>query len=315
MSIDARLSTGLPAHPKTKKLIRRVGEAGAWHLVCLILWTRANRTDGDLAGMTAEDIELAVDWRGEADALVAALAAVGFLDGEEGAYRLHDWAEHQPWAAGSEDRSDRAKWAALCRREGRESAAMKMPEYAAKLANSTKSPANSNGESANSSGVAQLESANSTDTPAPSPIPSPSPSPSPKAEDKNPPTDAAGTQRKPKPTRCTYATFIQACREAGERPIQPADPIFAFADDAQIPREFIALAWRAFAAKHRAGRKQQAGVVGWRAHFRDAVRGNWAKLWYFPSEGAEAALTTVGIALSRERDAEAGRKADHEAAA
>lgn len=182
MSTDARLSTGLPAHPKTKKLIRRVGEGGAWALVCLILWARANRPDGDLAGMTAEDIELAIDWRGEADALVAALAAVGFLEGEEGAYRLHDWAEHQPWSAGSEHRSDRAKWAALIRREGRDSAALKMPEYAAKLASSSKTPASGAVEPANSSAVAQLDSANSSKTPAPSPIPSPSPSPSPKAD-------------------------------------------------------------------------------------------------------------------------------------
>ena len=30
--IDARISVGLPAHPKTKKLIRRLGEGGAWRL-------------------------------------------------------------------------------------------------------------------------------------------------------------------------------------------------------------------------------------------------------------------------------------------
>ena len=198
MSTDARLSTGLPAHPKTKKLIRRTGEGGAWALVCLILWARANRPDGDLDGMTAEDIELAIDWRGEADALVTALVAVGFLEGEERAYRLHDWAEHQPWSAGAEQRSDRAKWAALIRREGRESAALKMPEYAAKLASSTKIPANGATDPANSGEVAQLDSATGGKSPAPSP--SPSPSPSPKAEeplspsltldgDTNPPAD------------------------------------------------------------------------------------------------------------------------------
>lgn len=161
MSTDARLSTGLPAHPKTKKLIRRVGEGGAWALVCLILWARANRPDGDLSGMSAEDIELAIDWRGEPDALVAALRAVGFLDGEEGAYQLHDWAEHQPWSAGAEARSQKAKWASLCRQHGREEAARQMPEYAAKLATSTTSTATSKASSATSTDIAVLDRASS----------------------------------------------------------------------------------------------------------------------------------------------------------
>ena len=122
-----------------------------------------------------------------------------------------------------------------------------------------------------------------------------------------PPAAAGGKSRKSE--RCTYATFVETCRAAGDHPIPVDDPIFTFAADANIPREFIALAWRAFGIKHRQGRKQQAGVIGWRAHFRDAVRGNWAKLWYFPQEGAPAALTTVGIALNREREADAERKA------
>lgn len=82
MSTDARLNTGLPTHPKTKKLIRRLGPGAGWSLVCLILWARANRPDGDLSGMSDEDIELASDWAGENDAFVAALVTVGFLDGD-----------------------------------------------------------------------------------------------------------------------------------------------------------------------------------------------------------------------------------------
>jgi len=157
------------------------------------------------------------------------------------------------------------------------------------------------------------------------PLPKPSAKPSAKAmpnqeqeqeQEKNPPNPpaTAGGKRR-KSERIGYPAFVQACRDAGERPIPADDPIFGFADDARIPREFIALAWRAFAAKHRTGRKQQAGIVGWRAHFRDAVRGNWAKLWYFPQDGGEASLTTVGIALSRERDADAARKAEQQEAA
>ncbi|MFN6506306.1 hypothetical protein [Xanthomonas translucens] len=182
MSTDARLSVGLPGHPKTKKLIRRLGASAGWSLVCLILWARANRADGDLTGMSAEDIELAADWGGENDALVRELASVGFLDGEEGVYRLHDWAEHQPWSAGSEARADRAKWSALCRRHGREEAARLMPEYAARLAKDADSPASSSPNPANSSDLAGDNPAKTEKPSAPSPSPSPIPSPSPRAE-------------------------------------------------------------------------------------------------------------------------------------
>ncbi len=123
----------------------------------------------------------------------------------------------------------------------------------------------------------------------------------------SPPADAGRPPRK-KSERITFATFVTACRDQGQKPIPAGDPIFTFAEDAKIPLEFIALAWRWFSAKHRDGRKQQAGIVGWRAHFRDAVRGNWAKAWYFPQEGEEAALTTVGVGLKREQEASAARR-------
>jgi len=124
-----------------------------------------------------------------------------------------------------------------------------------------------------------------------------------------PPADAGGKPGRKKSERITFLTFVSACRERGEKPIPANDSIFTFADDTLIPREYIAIAWRWFTTKHREGRKQQAGIVGWRAHFRDAVRSNWAKAWYFPGEGAPAQLTTVGIALKREMEAAADRKA------
>lgn len=134
---DARISTGLPTHPKTKKLLRRLGPAGPWALVCLFLWARDNRADGDLSGMTDEDIELAADWSGDEGAFVAALVSVGFVDGDECARSIHDWSEHQPWSAGADDRKQSSAWAALCKRYGRDGAAERMPEYAARMRKAT----------------------------------------------------------------------------------------------------------------------------------------------------------------------------------
>ena len=110
VATDARISTSLPAHPKAKKLIRRLGQAAGWNLVCLILWAAANRSDGSLVGMSDEDIELSAEWDGEEGKLVETLVAVRFLDGEAGSYVLHDWHEHNPWAAGAEQRSQKARW-------------------------------------------------------------------------------------------------------------------------------------------------------------------------------------------------------------
>ena len=91
---DIRLSVGLPTHPKTKKLRKLLGNEAAWALVCLFVFAAQNKPDGDLSGMDVEDIEIAVDWEGEDGAFVAALVKVGFLNGEEGSYKIHDWAEH-----------------------------------------------------------------------------------------------------------------------------------------------------------------------------------------------------------------------------
>lgn len=172
MSTDARLNTGLPTHPKTKKLIRRLGPGAGWSLVCLILWARGNRPDGDLSGMSDEDIELACDWMGDNDAFVAALASVGYLDGESGSYQLHDWAEHQPWSNGSDLRSAKARWNAVKRHHGVAEADRQVPEWAAarasSIAGSTESDASSNARS----NAAAMHAASSSNAPSPSPSPS-----------------------------------------------------------------------------------------------------------------------------------------------
>lgn len=173
MATDARIAVGLPKHPKTKKLIKRLGHGAAWNLVCLILWAASDRSDGDLSGMSDEDIELAADWSGEEGAFVAALSEVRFLDGEEGSYVLHDWHEHNPWAAGADMRSEKAKWNALIKHHGRAEAARLMPEYASKHASSKASAPDKH---AQTKGEACEQDASSMHAAETSTAPSPSPS-------------------------------------------------------------------------------------------------------------------------------------------
>jgi len=103
--LDVRIATGFPGHPKTKRLIRRVGHQGAWFFMALLCWVRVNRPGGDLVGLSDEDLELAVDWPGDPGALIAAARECRFIDGTDGSSRMHDWHDHNPWAAGSKARS------------------------------------------------------------------------------------------------------------------------------------------------------------------------------------------------------------------
>ncbi|QKQ48508.1 hypothetical protein [Achromobacter denitrificans] len=219
MATDARLSVGLASHPKTKKLIRRVGGDGAWRLVCLFLWCAANRPDGNLEGLSDEDIELAVDWAGDEGAFVAALHDVGFLDGDECSRSVHGWQEHNPWVAGSEARSEKARWAALCKQYGRKDAARRMPEYAERIGVASSEDAAERQEHAGSMQTAVPEAASSMPAAVPesatsvplaesstAPSPSPSPSPSPKDQtplsadaDRGAPADVQESPAAPKP--------------------------------------------------------------------------------------------------------------------
>jgi hypothetical protein len=117
MADDARISTAFPRHPKTVKLQRRLGAAGCWSLVCLFLWVADNRPDGDLSGMSDEDLEIAAGWSGDQNSFVATLCEVGFLDGRDSERSIHDWVEHNPWAAKRGERVAKAKKAAAARWE------------------------------------------------------------------------------------------------------------------------------------------------------------------------------------------------------
>lgn len=174
-ALDARVSVGLYNHPKVKKLIRRVGFEGPWRLVGLWLYARQNKPDGVLADMTAEDIEIAVDWAGKPGELVAALLDVGFLD-LDGAYSLHDWTEHQPWAAGTKERSRAATFKALKRHHGEQRALQMIEQMFPVDHASSMQPAcsqHASGCANGANGNAELGFGT-----APSPLPSPLPSPS-----------------------------------------------------------------------------------------------------------------------------------------
>lgn len=123
------------------------------------------------------------------------------------------------------------------------------------------------------------------------------------------PSDDA-KQPKARTTRggLTFAAFVQACRESEEKPLPRDHSVFAFAESTGIPVDFLELAWREFARQYRETTKTQAGVKGWRQKFENCVRRNWFKLWWFHGDGT-CELTTAGVQLKREREADRERSA------
>lgn len=245
MVADARISTGLPGHPKTKKLIKRLGSGAAWNLVCLFLWAADNRSDGDLSGLSDEDIELCVDWSGQDGAFVGALRDVGFVDGAEGELQIHDWMEHNPWAAGAEMRSAKARWNAAKRHHGIAEADRLVPEYAAiRIAASN--------ASSTTPAEAKQEDGNA---------PSPSPSPSNRNEIHTPDGDAPA----PKPKRA-IKTPIPDDFGVTERVAKWA-----------VQRGFDRLEDHMDSFRRKAKANNYA-YADWESAFMEAVREDWAKL-------------------------------------
>lgn len=115
MPDDYRVEVGFFDHPKTVKVERLCGPAGPVCFLRLIEFCAKNpsRATGDLAGMDDDDIEIAAKWRGEPGVLIGALRRYKFID--EGSSQIHEFEEHQPWIAGTVERSESGRIASLVR--------------------------------------------------------------------------------------------------------------------------------------------------------------------------------------------------------
>jgi hypothetical protein len=105
---------------------------------------------------------------------------------------------------------------------------------------------------------------------------------------------AAKPKRQQKPEQ-TLRTF----RADGGLLVQPgSDPALEYAESIGLPVEFLRLAAKVFDSRYLPTDKRQRD---WPAHFRNAVRGNWFKLWWH--DGSEWQLTTTGKQAERELQA------------
>ena len=158
---DIRVDCGLPQHIKMQKLGRRLGDGACYKLIVLWAYTALNHPDGCLGGLDDEDIALASQWTGEPATWVRALVELGWLDGEPGSYRIHDWAAHQPYVSRAPDRREQAKKAAATRWSQRHPI---VPKASSQDARSMPGACGQHG---------------SSNAPDPVPVPDPDPSPDP----------------------------------------------------------------------------------------------------------------------------------------
>ena len=116
----------------------------------------------------------------------------------------------------------------------------------------------------------------------------PVPVPEEEQDQKTPPTPPTGGKR----AQLTFTAWIKSV-PAGTDAIPPDHHVFAYADRIGISREFLDLAWMAFERRYAATKKR---YTDWPRVFRNAVEGNWAKLWFLRPDGGYD-LTTVGRQL------------------
>lgn len=119
MNTDFRLSTTVLIHPKIVKLRRRLGDGGIVNWISLLAHVATSKSNGVLAGMTHEDIAIAATYPGDPDEFVAVLLDLRLLDRdkEHDCFSIHNWEEHNPWAADATRRSEVARNAAQKRWE------------------------------------------------------------------------------------------------------------------------------------------------------------------------------------------------------
>lgn len=97
----------------------------------------------------------------------------------------------------------------------------------------------------------------------------------------------------------SLAYWLKTCKEKGERAIEDDDSIFDYAQKQKMPDDFIRYAWLEF--KRTFIEDDSKKQKDWRAHFRNAVRANWFKLWFIGDDG-NFALTTRGKQVQREHE-------------
>lgn len=109
-------------------------------------------------------------------------------------------------------------------------------------------------------------------------------------------TESQGESRKAK-AAISLKTYLDECKQAGQKAIPEGHAVFAYAAKVGIPDEFLRLHWLEF--RERYTMPDSKRYKSWPTVFHKSVKGNWFRLWYAANDGSYA-LTTQGQQAQRD---------------
>lgn len=107
----------------------------------------------------------------------------------------------------------------------------------------------------------------------------------------------------PSPSKSvTFSTWMENIKAAGERAITDHQALWDYVQRIRLPAEFVELAWLQFKRRYlQDPQYRNKRYKDWRQVFRNAIEGNWFKLWMAADDGYR--LTTQGVQAQRELEA------------
>jgi hypothetical protein len=99
MKQDLRLDANYLDNPKIKRLRASLGDTGIVSHIALLCYVRRIFPEGKLHDMTSIEIEDAARWQGESGLFSATLERLRLLHQNGDGYEIHDWYEHNRFAA------------------------------------------------------------------------------------------------------------------------------------------------------------------------------------------------------------------------
>ena len=254
----------LQTHPKIVRILSatkadKFRVIGGLHAVWSVF--DAHSTDGVLFGYTPDTLDHVIGWDGFSKAMIS----VGWLiyDGAE-TLSLPEFDEHNG-KSGKRRAEDQKR-----KRNGR------------KEDDSPKDVRNESGQDADKKRTREEKSESKEEPPIP-----------PKGGNGPEEADVGKPKRK---AAIAFQTFLDDCKDKGEKAIPDEDSVFAYADDTGIPIEFLRLHWLEFKERYIAPDAKR--YKDWRSVYRKSVRGCWFKLWFLRADGT-CGLTTQGEQAKR----------------
>lgn len=109
MNRDIRINCDFFDNPKAVRLHNKLGAPGVVALIRLWTFAGKHRVNGALTDMTKEDLVSAAGWDKRRGDLIETLLDVGLLDDIGSMYAIHDWHDHNGYAAHALERSRQAR--------------------------------------------------------------------------------------------------------------------------------------------------------------------------------------------------------------